>query len=595
MLNVSQAVKDAYANPSSGKTLVVYFPDLDITVDPDTIYSESFKLTEALMDMDSIEFVGCNPSKMEVQIQDFGYDVKGQKIEVSVYTEDTENEPVKLFTGIVDAVTQQSNKRIKEIVAYDELYTKGNVDIADWYKDKFENEWSDGVTLKIFRDSLFTKLNIDVVATNLVNDVLQFTKQYSPVNLKALDVIKYICQINGRFGIINREGKFEYRQLNSSAVNVEVYKEIDYQEFRVKPVDKLTIRQTDTEEGVSVGSGTNNYIVQGNFFTFNLEESDITPLAQNLYPEISNVSYVPVRVSQLAYPWIEVGDSVTYQVYDFEASQSQGEDIYTSMTFYIFERYLTGIQAFRDEYEAQGEEEQSVFITNINAQIQTIRDQIENIQGKIQSLDLKYVMFYNEDDVDVTDGQSGVIASVDFAVSKACQVHFELEYLLECETTETIANNIITNNDLNITLLYEFDGQIIDSRESQETYQDGRHVLSAYYVFNIRDTVGHTLKIWLTCGGGSVHIDAFKAQHTLLGLGTLVGNIWDGSIRVNETVLPISIAEIMTLANATDDVTITLIPPIRISASDNVQSPVISDGVQIANITEEVSVDTEQE
>jgi hypothetical protein len=593
MLDVSQAVKNAYANPSSGKTLVIYFPELDYTVDPETVHSESFSLTESIMDTSSIEFVGCNPSKLQVQIQDFGIDVKGRRVQASVYTGETQSEPVPLFDGIIDTVTQQSNKRIKELVAYDELYSKGNTDIAQWYIAKFSTDWQDGVTLKDFRDALFEYLGITVKAATLVNDNLFFYKQFSPVNMKALDIIRYICQINGVFGIMNRYNEFEFRSLApispSTGVEVAYYKEIDYQEFYVKPVDKLIIRQSDLEEGVSVGNGINKYIVQGNFFTFNLEEEDLTVIATNLYPLISGIAYIPFKVTQVAYPWLECGDVVTYQVYDFEASASQGEDIYKSMSFYIFERYIKGIQAFRDEYEAQGEEYQTVFITNINAQIETIKNQIEAIQGQMNNIELKYLMFYNEQAVDVGDGQTKPISNIRFGVSNSGQVYIELEYLIECETTEEVIDGYLTDNDLVVTILYEYDGTIIDSRQPKETYQDGKHILHAYYVVDVDNTTLHDWKVWLNCVGGSVHIDIYQAQNTILGLGLIGQTAWDGTITVADELAPIIIPTIP-IKSMIDNAIVRLITPMEVDVSD-VASPVAIPTIGVSNITDDAEVD----
>ncbi len=529
MLNVSELVKTEYANPSAEKTLTISFPNLGVTVDANTIHTESFKLTEAIMDSSSIEFVGCNPSKMQVQIQDFGEDVKGEYIEVAIYTSNTEEEPVPLFNGIVDTVTQQSNRRIKEIVAYDELYTKGNTDVAEWYINKFNTDWQDGVTLYNFREALFEHLEINVVIDDLVNDELEITKQFSPVNLKALDLIKYICQINGVFGIINRYGEFEFRLLSpmSSATVVEVpfYKDIQYQEFTVKPVDKLTIRQSDQNVGVSVGSGTNNYIVQGNFFTVGLDATTLNAVASNLYSVVSGISYIPYRVTQLGFPWLECGDAVQYEIYDFDASQAQGEPVYRPIQFYIFDRYFTGIQALRDAYEAQGEEEQSTFVSNLNVQIDTVKEQIEQVSGKINSLALKYTMLYNENAIDVTDGNSKTIIKIQFSVSQPTQIRIDMEYLLHCITTELLTDELVTNTDLNITLQYYYDGVLIDSRLPQETYFDGEHILSTYYVVNVSDTAQHKWRVDLECTGGSVHIDALKAQNTIVGLSTVIDDV----------------------------------------------------------------------
>ena len=135
--------------------------------------------------------------------------------------------------------------------------------------------------------------------TELPNDGITIQKQYEPNTLQALSVIKAVCQINGAFGIINRNGQFEYRILGAieepgaypsetlfpgpdvfpglaqssggynevAATDFAFYRKVDYEEYSVKPVDKLTIRQTENDAGVTYGTGTNNYIIQGNMFT----------------------------------------------------------------------------------------------------------------------------------------------------------------------------------------------------------------------------------------------------------------------------------------------------------------------------------------
>lgn len=572
MLDVSAEVKSEYATPSSAKTLVIYFPELDYTVPYNTVHSESLTVSEAIMDNDTIEFIGCIPSKLQVSIQNFGEDVADKEIHVSIFTENTEEEPVPIFKGIVDTVTQQSNKQIKEIVAYDFLYTKGNIDIAQWYIENFIGDWENGTTLKTFRDSLFEEIGLDVVETELVNDSLFFYKQYSPVNMKALDIIRYICQINGVFGIMNRYGVFEFRRLKpiaqSTPIFVSFYKEADYQEFSVKPVDLLTIRQSDQVEGVSYGLGDNNYIIQGNFFTLNLKDSQLLPLAERLYPIISGISYVPYKATQVGYPWVECGDVIAYDVYDFEASQEQGEDVYTRMNFYVFDRYLKGIQALRDTYEAQGEKEQTVFITNINAQIETVKDQIEEVVGQLAETKLSYLPFTNEDRLVIEDGERKQIAEQLFALSQANQIGIQMEYLLECETTEDEDSEYISDNDLVITVNYLYDNVLLDSRIPIETLQDGKHILSLFYPINVQDMQQHTFEVWLECEGGRVVIEAYQALNVLVGQG-LTGNLWDGSINAEDNVLPIEIPTLI-LKAFTDIAEVSMQQPTSGAPSDNI-------------------------
>lgn len=581
MINVSNATKEIY-KISSNKNLKVYFPELEMTIGMNHIDEESFKLDEKTEKDSYLMFTGCNSSFMSIVFVGITENFKGRKVEVSITAGNTDEIPV--FKGIVDSqkITDYDEGR-SEIKAYDVLYSKGQTDIANWYKAiEFP------ITLKQYRESLFTYLDLDYVDADLVNDDIEIAKQYSPSSMKALDSIRAICQINGAFGIINREGLFEFRTLTPIDVNedydvIPFYKKINYQRYSVQSIGKVTVRQNTSDEGASYGEGGNIYVVQGNIFTLNLEPEVIALIAENLYGVVSGISYVPYTAESYATPWIECGDVIKYQVYDYKT------DTYSPLYAFVFSRRMKGIQAITDTFTADGEEFQTVFVSDLRVQITTIQNQIESIQGKMNKIELKYLMFYNEQAVDVADGQTKPIANIRFGVSNSGQVYIELEYLIECETTEETVGGYLTDNDLVVTLLYEYDGTIIDSRQPKETYQDGKHILHAYYVVDVDNTTLHNWKVWLNCVGGSVHIDIYQAQNTILGLGLIGQTSWDGTITVSDELAPIVIPTIP-IRSMIDNAIVRLITPTEINVSDAV-SPVDILTIGVASITDEADID----
>lgn len=380
-------------------------------------------LSEGLVNSNSIEFVGCIASKFKIKVNNLKEDIKGKKISVKTHTDGTEEEPIPLFNGIVDSAVKQSNKRVKEITAYDELYTKGQIDVAAWYKSlPFP------VTLLYIRNSLFEYIGLEQVETSLPNDDILIDKKYDPSTLQALPVIKAICQINGAFGIINREGLFDYRILgaiddglypgfypgpdafpgvslgslgldNIDPTDFSFYKSVSYEEFEVKPVDKITIRQSEDQAGVTYGSGDNNYIIQGNMFTYGFSKDVLLQIAENIYPNIQGFSYHPFTSENNGLPYLECGvDAASYMMIDFDATEETGEMVYKRQNFYILNRELTGIQALKDSYSAKGEEYQSEFITDLQTQI----DLIKKKQGMSQQDIEKYLdeNYYDKEYID---------------------------------------------------------------------------------------------------------------------------------------------------------------------------------------------------
>lgn len=433
MVSVSEETKKSYKDPTGNKHIQIIFPEIPLTIGESRIYSESMRLTESISESNSIEFVGCISSQFKINIHNLKEDIKSKKLIAKIWTDDSEEEPITLFNGIVESAIKQSNKQIKEITAYDELYSKGNKDVSSWYETlQFP------ITLREVRNSLFEKVGILQEEIDLPNDEITIEKQYAPKTLQAISVIKAICQINGAFGIINRSGKFEYRILGEPVVdgvypseylfpsaklfpvqvgmNAEIlkradsspaeylasYKSVDYEEYTVKPVDKLTIRQTENDTGVTSGTGTNNYIIQGNVFTYGLSNDVLQTIADNIYPNVKGFSYIPFTSKNVGLPYLECGlDAVSYEMIDYERSTDE-EIIYERNAFYILKRELTGIQALQDSYSAKGNEYQSEFITDLKTQIDILKQNL--------GVDVKeYVNDYTYDKETIDDMVSGGI------------------------------------------------------------------------------------------------------------------------------------------------------------------------------------------
>lgn len=433
-MEVSTATKQAYKSNSVHKELTLEFPNLDLVIPHRNIYYESMRLKESIMDSNRVEFVGCISSMFEIQVYGVNEKLKGELVRATIKTEDTE--PIKLFEGYVDSAKMQSNKNYKKITAYDILYTKGEIDVANWYKSL-----TFPITLKNLRDSLFNYIGIEQVEIVLPNDNVSIDRKYDPKSLKSLNVIKAICQINGVFGIINRNGLFEYRILAQNIIDAvypsvslfpsqglfpanpdvamavaqrtadeveaeafSFYRKVDFEEYEVKPVDKITIRESEDDTGVTYGTGTNNYIIQSNIFAYGLSKSVLQQIAKNVYRNVRGVSFRPFKSSNNGLPWVECGlDAVTYYVTDptgtgvIKLSEADGvADKSTVNSFYVFDRELTGIQALKDSYSAQGDEYQSEFVTDLQTQIDTIK--------KKQDIDKNYLEenYYDKDYIDNT-------------------------------------------------------------------------------------------------------------------------------------------------------------------------------------------------
>lgn len=375
--------KEKYLSDSASFTWTVSFPSLNLTYGNSGILKESFRLTESLCDNDSLEFVGCIASCCQISLYDVEYDVKGQRMTVVV-------DDIPLFDGIVDSVEIQTPSLVKKITAYDKLYSISDVDVATWYQGLTFPK-----TLKQIRDSLLTYLGLTWESADLPADDISVAKEYEPRTLNGLACLKAICQINGCCGIINRYGKFEFRYVTSacaglypsiwtfpsattypSGQTVEnkyllgYYENMKYQEYYVNPVTKVQIRPSEDEIGVTEGSGDNKYIIQANMWARNLANASLHSIAEGILDKLKDVTFHPCNIKGDGLPFLEVGDVIEYPVNLDNVTQEGG---YNASVFLIMSRTLTGTQFLRDVFTARGTENQSLFITDLQTQIDTIK------------------------------------------------------------------------------------------------------------------------------------------------------------------------------------------------------------------------------
>lgn len=427
MLKVSDNVKSAYIYSEEKRHIVVSFPEISVTLQESQIQAESFELEESLLEQSSIEFIGCISSCAKISIANVPQKLKNKKIVISIYTDNTQTEPVPLFTGYVVDDKRTSNKRLRNIVAYDEIYRLSDKDVTDWFNTQVTLlETGKTVTIKQFRTRLFQQIGIKQKKATLANDGFSIKKLTNMVKgegeetdteeeekIYALDLIKALCQINGVFGIIGRDGKFVYRRLGvdnendngaypgvddngglylpfipgvgsidvlTDATHYASYRSVSYEDYEVKGIQRVYVRQDDKSKAGYAGADKKyRYYVQGNRFTLGTTKADRCGIAENIYLKVKGVTYTPFTASCIGLPYLEVGDPVSFYVYDFEESDKQGKDVYTMKSFYVLSRTLKGIQSMTDTLSAQGEEKQRRFVSDLG-----IREEVSTAEIKEQ-------------------------------------------------------------------------------------------------------------------------------------------------------------------------------------------------------------------
>ena len=350
-----------------------------LTIPMEQICAETLSLTENLSSGSNIVWGSCEAAKFVVTVADVDEEIEGREFTATLSIGD-----YKMAYGIyvVDSVVKQADRRKRKITAYDRMI-KFDVDVSDWYHSMYPTDDTTH-TIQELRDSLCEHIGVPQQQTVLINDEMVVGKTISPESLCGRDVLKAICEINGVFVHFDRTGILTYISLQdtglypsdtlypeddlypqsgwAAAEELEYYKTITYEDYLIDGIDRVQIRQEDGDIGAVVGSGSNAYIVEGNFLAYGLGSADLTKLAWSIYDSIAGKTYRPAKIVSYAMPWIEVGDGLRAVTTD------------TEIATFVLTRTMSGIQAMMDTVEAKG--------TKTQGQNFGLRNEVIQLKGK---------------------------------------------------------------------------------------------------------------------------------------------------------------------------------------------------------------------
>lgn len=370
--------KELFLKDSLEKQVKIEFDGGEIT--NTELHYEDMEINENLCSGETLRFGACEAATIKFEVSNIFTPLMGKWLDVSMTVEGA-NSPFSIGRYKVASDVPTADRKYRDVVAYDVMYDILNADVAEWYKSILPEDDSE-VTLKDFRDSFFRWFHVEQEAVELPNDSMTVRKTVEPEEISGATVITSICEINGCFGHIGRNGKFQYIFLKEMDVGLypaddlypsdtlyprdpaqvdivgkSFYISAQYEDFETEKIDKLQIRQEENDIGVIYGEGDNAYIVQDNFLVYGMGSDELRVVAENLYLKIARVWYRPAHVEAKGNFCREVGDGIELS--------TKYAIIYT----YILKRTIRGIQALRDTYDANGQQFQADKVTSLHESI----------------------------------------------------------------------------------------------------------------------------------------------------------------------------------------------------------------------------------
>ena len=131
-------------------------------------------------------------------------------------------------------------------------------------------------------------------------------------DLTCRQIISWAAEAAGCYAHMNADGKLQFLTYTDKRSTAKItpggassstayYADsLSYEDYTVKAIEKVQIRQSDSDVGViypDSTTATNTYAVQGNLLLTTGTEANLKTVVQNLYNVLKNVTYTPCKVA----------------------------------------------------------------------------------------------------------------------------------------------------------------------------------------------------------------------------------------------------------------------------------------------------------
>ena len=131
-------------------------------------------------------------------------------------------------------------------------------------------------------------------------------------DLTCRQIISWAAEAAGCYAHMNADGKLQFLTYTDKRSTAKITPDgasnstayyadsLSYEDYTVKAIEKVQIRQSDSDVGViypDSTTATNTYAVQGNLLLTIGTEANLKTVVQNLYNALKNVTYTPCKVA----------------------------------------------------------------------------------------------------------------------------------------------------------------------------------------------------------------------------------------------------------------------------------------------------------
>ena len=226
---------------------------------------------------------------------------------LTYYRQDDAGNRTKVGAFYAEKPTRTKRNSYK-VTAYDTM-SKLDADFSGWLR---ANQAQFPKTIWQLVQLACQRAGVALASSSLPINGSYSVQAFYADDLTCRQIISWAAEAAGCYAHMNADGKLQFLTYTDKRSTVKITPDgasnstayyadsLSYEDYTVKAIEKVQIRQSDSDVGViypDSTTATNTYAVQGNLLLTTGTEANLKTVAQNLYNVLKNVTYTPCKVS----------------------------------------------------------------------------------------------------------------------------------------------------------------------------------------------------------------------------------------------------------------------------------------------------------
>lgn len=226
---------------------------------------------------------------------------------LTYYRQDDAGNRTKVGVFYAEKPTRTKRNSYK-VTAYDTM-SKLDTDFSGWLR---ANQAQFPKTIWQLVQLACQRAGVTLASSSLPINGSYSVQAFYADDLTCRQIISWAAEAAGCYAHMNADGKLQFLTYTDKRSTVKITPDgasnstayyadsLSYEDYTVKAIEKVQIRQSDSDVGViypDSTTATNTYVVQGNLLLTTGTEANLKSVVQNLYNVLKNVTYTPCKVS----------------------------------------------------------------------------------------------------------------------------------------------------------------------------------------------------------------------------------------------------------------------------------------------------------